>query len=137
MIIVSRWSLLLPELVLAENEDGVSTIKPELRPEQRDQYRYLNNSSDGNVLSTFTSYLSPMFSPRFRISRSIRSGFRRISRWPYQYDRGSSALDTMWLGAVVALEPRGAAGVDVCNVAVTGTADIAPGMAHPPYGIQY
>ena len=30
LIIVSRWSLPLP--VLAEKEDGVSTIKPELRP---------------------------------------------------------------------------------------------------------
>ena len=47
------------------------------------------------------------------MSLSIKSGFRVISGWPYQYTRGRRALDANPIGAVVAADPKGFAGEPV------------------------
>lgn len=73
------------------------------------------------------------FSPKLRMRRSIRSGFRLISGWPYQYTNGRSAFEDKIVGADVAAEPKGLAGEAVPNGAVTGTAEMVPGTVHPPY----
>ena len=55
-----------------------------------------------------------------------------MSACPYQYTRGSNALDASDMGAVLAAEPSGFAGEYVGIGPVTGAAEMVPGAAHPP-----
>jgi hypothetical protein len=67
-----------------------------------------------------------------RISLSINFGFRLASIWPNQYTNGRRADDVKAVGADVAEEPNGFAGVEVGIGILTGQADIVPGTVHPP-----
>lgn len=67
------------------------------------------------------------------MSLSISNGFRRVSAWPYQYERGSRAFEVRCVGAEVAAAPSGEAGEDVCKGELTAAADMLPGNAQPPY----
>lgn len=67
------------------------------------------------------------------MSLSIKSGFRVISGWPYQYTRGRRALDDNAIGAVVAADPKGFAGEPLAMGPWTGETERAPGQAQPPF----
>lgn len=66
------------------------------------------------------------------MSRSTKSGFLRMSKWPYQYTRGSSAFAESDVGAVLAAEPNVFAGEYVGMGPETGAAEMDPGTDHPP-----
>lgn len=67
------------------------------------------------------------------MSLSIKSGFRVISGWPYQYTKGRRALDANAIGAVVAADPKGFAGEPLAMGPWTGDTERAPGEAQPPF----
>jgi len=71
--------------------------------------------------------------PNVRIRRSSKTGFVLVSVCPYQYTRGTRALDETDVGADVAAVPRGLAGENVGIGESTGQAEMEPGDAHPPY----
>lgn len=105
---------------------------PDARPTQS-SWKCNSKQDTNNQPSASRSCRSRTFSPKLRMSRSMRSGFRLISGWPYQYTRGRSAFDDRMVGADVTAEPNGLAGELVPRGAVTDTAEMVPGTVHPPY----
>ena len=68
-----------------------------------------------------------------RIRRSNKSGFWRASACPYQYTVGKRADEDSAVGADVALNPRGFAGVWVGTGASMAHAEMVPGTVKQPY----
>ena len=92
----------------------------------------MNSIIIGRLPNGSLSCLVRTFSPMLRIRRSNKGGFCRISECPYQYTSGRRADDESAVGAEVAVNPRGLAGVCVDIGVSTAEAEMVPGTVKHP-----
>lgn len=131
--LMSLWRWALADAGPVAKEAGVSTMIPDERPitctapckSQKEYIKY-------HIPITSPSHLSMTFSPRFLTSRSMSSGLRLVSAWPYQYASGMSALLASANGAVVAALPSGFAAEEVGMGPRMGETERVPGTDQAP-----